>query len=52
MFNQVASVGMSGPFGSVTAGRQIVPMAYAMAETDVRQEQYLGDEQGAREFLS
>ncbi|MFL9921097.1 porin [Paraburkholderia fungorum] len=41
-FNQVASVGISGPFGSVNAGRQIVPMAYAMAETDVRSGQYFG----------
>ncbi|MFM0342143.1 porin [Paraburkholderia fungorum] len=42
IFNQVASVGVSGPFGSVNAGRQIVPMAYAMAETDVRSGQYFG----------
>ncbi|RKE39431.1 putative porin [Paraburkholderia sp. BL23I1N1] len=42
MFNQFATVGMSGPFGSVTAGRQIVPMAYAMAETDVRSGDYFG----------
>ncbi|MCI0150776.1 porin [Paraburkholderia sediminicola] len=41
-FNQVASVGLSGPFGSVNLGRQIVPMAYAMAETDVRAGQYFG----------
>ncbi|MHB9841831.1 porin [Paraburkholderia terrae] len=41
-FNQVASVGIAGPFGSVTAGRQIVPMAYAMAETDARSGQYFG----------
>jgi len=41
-FNQTASVGVSGPFGSVNAGRQIVPMAYAMAETDVRSGQYFG----------
>ncbi|MGF6854393.1 porin [Paraburkholderia sp. CI3] len=42
IFNQVATVGVSGPFGSVNAGRQIVPMAYAMAETDVRSAQYFG----------
>ena len=41
-FNQVATVGMSGPFGSVNMGRQIVPMAYAMADTDVRSAQYFG----------
>ena len=41
-FNQVATVGMSGPFGSVNVGRQIVPMAYAMADTDVRSAQYFG----------
>jgi predicted porin len=41
-FNQVASVGVSGPFGTFNAGRQIVPMAYAMAETDVRSGQYFG----------
>ncbi|KAE8756986.1 MULTISPECIES: porin [Paraburkholderia] len=41
-FNQVATVGLSGPFGSVNLGRQIVPMAYAMAETDVRSGQYFG----------
>jgi predicted porin len=41
-FNQVATVGLSGPFGSVNLGRQIVPMAYAMAETDVRAGQYFG----------
>jgi predicted porin len=35
-FNQIATVGLSGPFGSVNAGRQIVPMTYAMAETYVR----------------
>jgi predicted porin len=42
LFNQVATVGASGPFGSVNAGRQIVPMAYAMAETDVRSANYFG----------
>jgi predicted porin len=41
-FNQVTTVGMSGPFGSVNVGRQIVPMAYAMADTDVRSAQYFG----------
>ncbi|KVQ14599.1 porin [Burkholderia ubonensis] len=42
IFNQIASVGVSGPFGSVTAGRQIVPMIYAMADTDVRNAQFFG----------
>ncbi|SAL80405.1 porin [Caballeronia choica] len=42
LFNQVSTVGLSGPFGSVNIGRQIVPMAYAMAETDVRRGQYFG----------
>jgi predicted porin len=42
MFNQYATVGASGPFGSFDAGRQIVPMIYAMAETDVRGAQYFG----------
>ena len=42
IFNQYASVGVSGPFGTVDAGRQIVPMIYAMADTDVRNAQYFG----------
>jgi predicted porin len=42
MFNQIASVGVSGKFGSVNAGRQIAPMAYAMAETDVRGGRWFG----------
>ena len=42
IFNQYATVGVSGPFGSFDAGRQIVPMIYAMAETDVRGAQYFG----------
>jgi predicted porin len=42
LFNQIATVGVSGPFGTVNAGRQIVPMAYAMADTDVRSAQYFG----------
>lgn len=41
-FNQFATIGASGPFGTFNAGRQIVPMIYAMAETDVRQAQYFG----------
>ncbi len=42
IFNQVASVGVSGPFGTFNAGRQIVPMVYAMADTDVRNAQFFG----------
>jgi predicted porin len=39
-FNQYATVGVSGPFGTFNAGRQIVPMIFAMY--DVRQAQYFG----------
>ncbi|WP_321916144.1 MULTISPECIES: porin [unclassified Paraburkholderia] len=42
LFAQQASVGVSGPFGSLDFGRQIIPMAYAMAETDARGSQYFG----------
>ncbi|KVU28425.1 porin [Burkholderia ubonensis] len=42
MFNQQTMIGVSGPFGSIDAGRQIVPMIYAMADTDVRSAQYFG----------
>ena len=42
IFNQYATVGATGPFGTFDAGRQIVPMIYAMAETDVRGAQYFG----------
>jgi predicted porin len=41
-FNQFATIGVSGPVGTFTAGRQIVPMIYAMADTDVRSAQYFG----------
>lgn len=36
------TVGVAGPFGSVNAGWQIAPMAYAMAETDARGGQWFG----------
>jgi Outer membrane protein (porin) len=36
IFNQVATVGITGPFGSIDLGRQIAPMAFALAATDVR----------------
>ena len=42
LFNQYATIGATGPFGTFDAGRQIVPMIYAMAETDVRGAQYFG----------
>ncbi|SEA84569.1 porin [Paraburkholderia sartisoli] len=42
LFNQYTSIGISGPFGTIDAGRQIVPMIYAMAETDARGAQYFG----------
>lgn len=42
MFNQFASVGISGPYGSLNFGRQLIPMMYAMAYTDVRQGNYFG----------
>ncbi|MDR5752185.1 MULTISPECIES: porin [unclassified Caballeronia] len=41
-FNQFATIGVSGPFGTFNAGRQIVPMVYAMFDTDVRGAQYFG----------
>ncbi|MEX3950847.1 porin [Paraburkholderia sp. EG287B] len=42
IFNQVTTIGLSGPFGKIDFGRQFAPMAYAMAETDVRNAQYFG----------
>jgi len=42
MFNQYATIGVSGPFGTFNAGRQIVPMIWAMYDTDVRRAQYFG----------
>lgn len=42
IFSQFATVGASGPFGNFDAGRQIIPMIYAMADTDVRSAQYFG----------
>lgn len=41
-FNQIATLGVSGPFGTFNAGRQIVPMIYAMADTDVRAARFFG----------
>jgi predicted porin len=42
VFNQQTTIGVSGPFGSIDAGRQYTPMIYAMADTDVRAAQYFG----------
>jgi predicted porin len=42
LFTQVSTVGASGPFGRIDFGRQFTPMAYAMADTDVRNAQYFG----------
>ncbi|KIG11121.1 porin [Caballeronia concitans] len=42
LFNQIARVGVSGPFGSFDVGRQIAPIAIAMVDTDVRHAQYFG----------
>jgi predicted porin len=42
MFNQIATVGVSGPFGKLDAGRQLAPMAYALADTDVRNAWFFG----------
>ncbi|WP_233887054.1 porin [Paraburkholderia flagellata] len=42
IFNQQATLGISGPFGSIDAGRQFVPMIFAMADTDVRGAQFFG----------
>jgi predicted porin len=42
IFNQIASIGVSGPFGSFDAGRQYAPMVYAMVDTDARAGVYFG----------
>jgi predicted porin len=42
IFDQIASIEISGPFGSLSAGRQYAPMIYAMADTDVRAGVYFG----------
>ncbi|MCX4151542.1 MULTISPECIES: porin [Paraburkholderia] len=42
VFNQVASIGVSGPFGTFDAGRQYAPMISAMSDTDVRAGRYFG----------
>ena len=47
VFNQQATIGVSGPFGTFDAGRQYTPMIYAMADTDVRAAEYFGSILGA-----
>jgi predicted porin len=42
IFNQQTTVGVSGPLGTLDAGRQFTPMIYAMSDTDVRAAQYFG----------
>jgi predicted porin len=42
MFNQVASVGVSGGFGKLDFGRQFAPMAIAFVDTDVRGAAFFG----------
>ena len=42
MFNQQTTVGVASPYGTLDLGRQIIPMIYAMADTDVRNAQYFG----------
>ena len=42
IFNQVASVGVSGVFGKIDFGRQYAPMAYALVDTDVRGAAFFG----------
>lgn len=42
IFNQIATVGVSGPFGTFDVGRQYAPMVYAMVDTDARSGVYFG----------
>ncbi|WP_233855375.1 porin [Paraburkholderia sp. HD33-4] len=42
IFNQVATIGISGPFGVIDVGRQYSPMIYAMVDTDARAGAYFG----------
>lgn len=42
IFNQQSTVGVSGPFGTIDAGRQYAPMIYALSDTDVRSAGYFG----------
>ena len=40
--NQLALVGLSGSLGELKGGRQVSPMYFAMASTDVREGRYFG----------
>lgn len=40
--NQMAFIGLSGSAGEIKLGRQVAPMYYAFASTDVRQGRYFG----------
>lgn len=42
LFNQMATVGLSGGFGEIKFGRQVSPMYWAMASTDARGGRYFG----------
>ena len=42
IFSQYATIGVSSPYGRVDVGRQIVPMIWAMYDTDARASQYFG----------
>lgn len=42
LFGRIATVGVTGPFGSVNLGRQVAPMYMALVSTDVRQGRYFG----------
>jgi predicted porin len=41
-FSQYATIGVSSPYGRIDVGRQIVPMIWAMYDTDARSSQYFG----------
>ncbi|WP_028203956.1 porin [Paraburkholderia nodosa] len=42
LFNQVATIGATGPFGSLKLGRQYAPMILALTATDARHAGYFG----------
>ncbi|WP_423369763.1 porin [Burkholderia sp. LMG 32019] len=42
IFNMLALVGVSGPFGTVKVGRQYTPMYLALIDTDARHAEYFG----------
>lgn len=47
LFNQIATVGLSGRFGEVKLGRQVGPLYYNIAATDPREGRYFGSMLGA-----